>query len=146
MHLAAAFVPPALHRHIDEEVFQGPQQKRTEPAAARIGRLEKVSLHDHEEKILGEVLGIGSRIAAAINESKDGSPINLAKLGEPGIDLAGAPSGAESLADETPAGSDEMSERTGTFDGGRSSHASSVNGPYVLLKHKIRNGPVFSVI
>jgi hypothetical protein len=52
LHAAAAFVPPALDRGRDQEILQRPQQERTEPPAGRIGRLQKVSLHDHEEEIL----------------------------------------------------------------------------------------------
>ena len=126
-------MPAAFHSDIDKEIFQRPQQQRTKAAAIGIGKLKKVPLHDHNEKILGQVLGIGRGIASAINEGKDRSPIDVAKLGETRVDLA---RGA-ALANETPARGNKMSEGPGTFDSGRSSHASSVNGPLTSLKHKI---------
>src|SRR3954447_23773752 len=92
----------ALRRDIDQEIFHRPQQERAEAAAIGIGGLKKVSLHNHEEKILGEVLGIGRGITATINESEDRPPIDLAKLGKTRIDLAGA-AGRAPLAKQAPA-------------------------------------------
>ena len=93
---------PALFRHrVDQKIRQRLEQERTKAATARIGCLEKISFHDHEEKILRQILSVGRGIAAAINIVKDRAPINLANLGQPGIDLAwGARSDA--LADQAP--------------------------------------------
>ena len=98
--------------------------------------MEKISLHDHDEKILGQVLGVRRGITAAINEREDRPPVDVAKLSQAGIDLAGSIRRA-SLAKQTPARCDKMGEGPGTFDGGRRSHASSVNGSPRLLKNKL---------
>jgi hypothetical protein len=82
-----------------QKILQRPQQKRTETPALRIGRLEKISFQDHDEKILGQVLRVGRGIAAAINESENWPPINLAKLREAGIDLASG-AGHTALTDQ----------------------------------------------
>jgi len=131
-------MPAAFYRNIEQEIFDRPQQKGTEAAAVGIGKLEKVSLHDHEEKILGQILSVRRGITAAINEGKDRSPIDLAELGKARIDLAGGAWRA-SLAKQAPARSDKMGEGPGTFDGGRRSHAPSVNGSPGLLKNKLGN-------
>lgn len=131
-------MPAALRRDIDQEIFQRPQQKRAETAAVRIGELDKISLHDHEEKILGKVLGIRLGITFAINEREDWSPIDVANLSEAGIDLAPG-AGRAALADQAPARSNEMRECSRTLLIGRRSHASSVNGSPRRLKNKLGN-------
>ena len=94
--------------------FSDLSNKRTETPALGIGRLEKVSFQDHEEKILRQVLRVRRGIAPAINEGENGPPINLAELRQPGIDLA---PGARSIAvpDQTPARRHEMCQRARAF-------------------------------
>jgi hypothetical protein len=139
-------MPPALHRDIDEEILQRTQQERTKPAALRIGGPKKIPLHYHEEKILGKVLGIGFRITATVNEGEDWPPINVAKLDQRRIDLARTAMGRVSLAEETPPRRNKMGERSRTLDSSSSSHASSVNGRRLSLKHKIPCCPAFTSI
>ena len=88
MDAPAAFMPALFIRRVDQEIREGLEQKRTESAALRIGGLEEISLHDHEEKILGQILRVGWGITAPENKGEDRAPIDLAELGEARIDVA----------------------------------------------------------
>jgi hypothetical protein len=50
--------------------------------------LQKISFHDHEEKILRQVLRVRRRVTATVNVGKNRSPVDLAKLGEARIDFS----------------------------------------------------------
>ena len=67
------------------------------------------------KKILGKILSVMRGIAHPINESKDRAPVNLAKLGEAGIDLARGAGGA-ALPKQAPTSSYEMGEAARTLD------------------------------
>src|SRR3954468_17326974 len=120
-------MPAAFLRRIDQEIVQRSEQQRTEPAAIRIRRLKKIFVQDHYEEILGQVLGVVRGIAAAINEGENRVPINLAQLGQAGIDLATG-TGRATLSNQAPASRNKVSESPRAFSTRRSSHAPSVNG------------------
>ena len=82
------FMPALFSSRVDQKIRERPEQKRPKTAAIRIRRLKKISFHDHEEKILRQVLGVRRGITAAINKSENRAPVDLANLREPGIDLA----------------------------------------------------------
>jgi hypothetical protein len=98
--------------------------------------LQEISFHDRNEEILGEILGVMRRIASAKNEGKNWAPIDLAKLGQAGINLAWC-AGRAALPNQAPARRGKAGKSPGTFNSGWSSHAASVNAGLVLLKDKI---------
>jgi hypothetical protein len=63
-----------------QEILQRLEHERTEPSATLVGALEKTTFEHHNEKILGEVLGLRDRVALAANESENRPPINFAKF------------------------------------------------------------------
>jgi hypothetical protein len=65
---------------IGQKIFQRFEQERTKSAAIRIGALEEKTFKDHNEKILGEILGVGNGMAAPADEGEDWPPISLTKL------------------------------------------------------------------
>jgi hypothetical protein len=100
-------MPALLRRGIDQKICQRLQQQRPEPTAVRIGNLKKISFHDHDEKILRQILGVGPGITEAIDKGEDRAPVNLAKLRETGIDFARRP-GASARANQAPTRRDKM--------------------------------------
>src|SRR5947209_20586767 len=63
-----------------KKILERLEQKRAEPAAALIGLPQPVSFQNHQEKILRKVLRVLSRIAAAADVGKNGSPVSSAKF------------------------------------------------------------------
>jgi hypothetical protein len=99
--------------------------------------LQKVSFQDHKEEILCKVLRVRRGVAAAINESEDRPPVNLAELREAGIDLASW-AGNIALANQTPTGCDEVCQSPArALDNAISSHVFNVIGLDFPLKHKM---------
>ena len=95
-----------------------------------------IPFHDHKEKILRQILGVGGGMAVAKDVGEDGAPVNLANLGQPWIDLArSAPRHA--LADQAPTRRHKMRQSAWTLDGTRSSHAFSVIAWLAALKYKM---------
>ena len=107
MQLAATFMPALFGRGVNQKICQRLQEERPEPTAVRIGNLKKISFHDHDEKVLRQILGVGPGITEAIDKSEDRAPVNLAKLREAGIDFALRP-GTSARANQAPTRRDEM--------------------------------------
>ena len=82
LHVSTAFPRETICCGIPQEILQRPEYERTEPSATRIGTLQHLTLKDHNEKTLREVLSIGNGVALAADESENRSPINFAKLGQ----------------------------------------------------------------
>ena len=67
---------------VDEKILDGFEKKRTESAAFTISLLEKMTLQDHDKKILSQILRIGNRVTFATDESENRPPIDTTELGE----------------------------------------------------------------
>ena len=95
-----------------------------------------IPFHDHKEKILRQVLRVRGRVTATVNVGKNRPPVDLAKLGEAGIDFSLFVA-RQALPDQAPARSDEMRQSPGALDGTGISHRGIVIAPLPLLKTKI---------
>src|SRR5438045_6470644 len=138
-------MPAAFIVGIGQEIIQRSQQQRTKASARRIRRLKKFSLHDHQEKILGQVLRVRGGITAAIDEAENRTPINLAKLGEAWVDLA-AGAGRTTLPNQAPARRIEGAESFVIIDARQTCHVSSVIGLRLALKHKLGQSQAFQSV
>ena len=63
-----------------KKILERLEQERTETPATLIRLPQPVSFQDHQEEILGEVLRVLGRIAAATDVGKNGAPISSAKF------------------------------------------------------------------
>jgi hypothetical protein len=72
----------ALFGRVREKILERSEQERTESTPARISQFQKVTLEDHDEKILRQILCVADRIASPTNKSEDGPPVSPAKLSE----------------------------------------------------------------
>jgi hypothetical protein len=81
-HVTAPFLAAIAFVLIDQEILERAKEKRTKSTAAGIGMLQEFSLHDPEEKFLGQVLGIFRRGSLSPEIGKDWTPIDAAELGK----------------------------------------------------------------
>src|SRR5437773_11035220 len=76
---------PFTIRSVREKIFQGSEQKRTEPAFLPINAGVNFMFDEVSEKALREILRIVHAVAAAAHKTVKRRPISLAKLGERGL-------------------------------------------------------------
>src|SRR5256714_14999443 len=129
-------MPAAFIRGIGQEIVQRSEQERTKTPPRRIRRLKKFSIHDHQEKILGQILRVRRGVTAAIDEAENRTPINLAKFGEAGVDLAAGAVGT-TLSNQAPARRVKGNETLWFLDARQHCHVSSVLGLHRALMHNI---------
>src|SRR4051812_25835470 len=71
-----------FRRGIVEEILERLEQKGAKPSASRVGMFQPITFQHHKKKILGEILCVLGRMAAAADERKYRPPIQAAELGQ----------------------------------------------------------------
>ena len=86
-----------------KKILERLEQERAETAATLIRLPQPISFQNHQEEILREILRVFSRIAAAADVGKNGSPVSSAKLGQRLSGFLLVAIGVRPSKDETPA-------------------------------------------
>ena len=82
LHVTAPLPGDCPVMRVDEKILDGFEKKRTESAAFTICLPEKITLQDHNKKILSQILRIGNRVTFATDESENRPPIDTTELRE----------------------------------------------------------------
>ena len=82
LNMAAPLLRLLSVLNVGQEIAKRGEQERTKSPACAIGAFQKVSVQNHDEKILCQILCIGNAESFTADEGKNGPPINAADLRE----------------------------------------------------------------
>jgi hypothetical protein len=75
LHRTAAFQGCSFVRGVMQKILNRFEEKRAKATAATIGLAQPVGLQNHEEEILGQILGIRSGVSLPANVGKNRMPV-----------------------------------------------------------------------